>query len=321
VTGLDLAALQEHAVADGRRVVVGALVLDPAGRVLVQRRSADRVLFPGCWDLIGGHVEAGETLLDALAREVEEESGWRLGTGEPRLAYAGDWEAGGDPRREFDFVVEVDGDLSRPRLEPGKQEEFRWIGEGELDVLNENRGLDDGLVRAVVEAALRYGLRVPALPHATIFLGLDAAGPFDAVRAYWDPAMAAQIGAHVTAVYPGELAELSEVLERVAVAASETPPFRLRLGTVGCEEGWVFVAAEDIDGAFHAFRRAVLGPAATDGRPHVTLVHPRTTNRGAVACEELLGTASDAELDVREIAVTAFDGRTWPAVERFELSG
>ncbi|WPO69906.1 NUDIX hydrolase [Streptomyces sp. KN37] len=37
-----------------------------------------RRLFPDCWDIVGGHVEPGESLLDTLAREVAEETGRHL---------------------------------------------------------------------------------------------------------------------------------------------------------------------------------------------------------------------------------------------------
>jgi 8-oxo-dGTP diphosphatase len=171
-----LRALQAQAEADGRRCVVGALILDQTGRVFVHRRGWDRRLLPGGWDVVGGHVEPGEGLLDALRREVEEETGWHL-VGTPRLAYVADWESDEDGgpagRREFDFLVEVDGDLDRPRLERPKHVEFRWMGRHELTLLEENRGLDGGLVRHLAELALRSarpagrGGRSPGGSHPT----------------------------------------------------------------------------------------------------------------------------------------------------------
>lgn len=147
-----------QAAADQRACVVGALILDERGRVFVHRRGWERRLFPGCWDIVGGHVEPGEDLLAALGREIAEETGWQL-RGLPQLVSVADWQSHTDGevlrRREFDFLVEVAGDLSRPRLEVPKHVEFRWLGPGELDLLDENRGTDDGLVHRLVELALR----------------------------------------------------------------------------------------------------------------------------------------------------------------------
>jgi len=112
-----------RAAVDERQTVVGALMVDDLGRVFVHRRSWNRRLFPGCWDIVGGHVEAGEGLHAALDREIAEDTGWQL-RGSPQLIYVADWEvdAGSESLRrgEFDFLVEVQGDLSQPRLEVPK---------------------------------------------------------------------------------------------------------------------------------------------------------------------------------------------------------
>src|SRR4051812_5096736 len=56
----------------------GALIMNSDGRLFVQRRSPTRSLFPNAWDIVGGHLEAGETVIEALRREITEETGWRL---------------------------------------------------------------------------------------------------------------------------------------------------------------------------------------------------------------------------------------------------
>ncbi len=116
---LELARLQQQAETEGKRCVVSALIKNRHGNVFVQQRASDRNLFPGCWDVVGGYVEAGETLFQALAREVKEETGWQL-TRLTALISKADWEAQGVARREFGFLVEVDGDLERPVLEKAK---------------------------------------------------------------------------------------------------------------------------------------------------------------------------------------------------------
>jgi len=55
------------------RAVCGVVAVDPAGRVLMVRRSDD-----GTWGLPGGGVEPGETWQAAAVRECHEETGWRV---------------------------------------------------------------------------------------------------------------------------------------------------------------------------------------------------------------------------------------------------
>jgi 8-oxo-dGTP diphosphatase len=134
--------------------VVGAVVLDSAGRAFVQLRGPDRRLFPGTWDIVGGHVEVGEKLLEALAREVREETGWVLRRVVRGLG-VGTWEADGVLRHSADFVVEVDGDLERPALEWDKHPRFAWVGADDLPMLLANRDPGDTAIRDIVAAALR----------------------------------------------------------------------------------------------------------------------------------------------------------------------
>jgi 8-oxo-dGTP diphosphatase len=61
----------------------------------------------------------------------------------------------GEARCEFDYLVEVDGDLSAPRLERPKHIEFAWVGIDELDRLMENRASEHTLLRDIVARGLQ----------------------------------------------------------------------------------------------------------------------------------------------------------------------
>ncbi len=66
--------------------VVHVLVFNEIGELYLQKRSMDKDVAPGKWDTsVGGHVDAGETLGEAVRREVEEELG--ITTCEPVFLY------------------------------------------------------------------------------------------------------------------------------------------------------------------------------------------------------------------------------------------
>lgn len=59
--------------------VVHLHLIDDHGRVLLQKRSANKKIQPGKWDTgVGGHVDFGETIFDALVREAFEEIGFLI---------------------------------------------------------------------------------------------------------------------------------------------------------------------------------------------------------------------------------------------------
>ncbi len=56
--------------------VVHVLVFSSSGKLLLQKRSTTKDVAPGKWDTsVGGHVEHGESLREAVLREMDEELG------------------------------------------------------------------------------------------------------------------------------------------------------------------------------------------------------------------------------------------------------
>ncbi len=66
--------------------VAAAVIRDASGRVLIARRPPGRPL-AGSWEFPGGKVADGETVRDALARELREEIGIEVRAAEPLMCY------------------------------------------------------------------------------------------------------------------------------------------------------------------------------------------------------------------------------------------
>jgi 2'-5' RNA ligase len=162
--------------------------------------------------------------------------------------------------------------------------------------------------------------------HLTIFLPSSVAGPIETIRRAWDPAMAAQIAAHVTLAYPQEAPDPALLLSRLRSAATATSPFRLQFGAMsffGRPEDGVYIAVEDCDGGFKRLRGLLLGPPfeAVAFQPHVTLVHPRTSSRGRECWDDQSFEPPLGVFTVVDVAMTAFDGTTWATLSTIRLGG
>lgn len=59
-----------------KAVVKGVILRD--GKILTIRRSFQDKIAAGCWEVVGGKIEFGESLDEALKREVLEETGMKI---------------------------------------------------------------------------------------------------------------------------------------------------------------------------------------------------------------------------------------------------
>jgi 8-oxo-dGTP pyrophosphatase MutT (NUDIX family) len=136
-----------------KQLVATALIPDGFGRIFVQQRTMTRRMFPGCWDLVGGHVEENEDTISALKREIREETGWILRTILHEISTK-PWSDGPNEYEERQFIVDVDGDQQKPVLEAGKVSGWMWVDRTNVEKLKENRQPGDQLIYDSVLEAL-----------------------------------------------------------------------------------------------------------------------------------------------------------------------
>ncbi|MGA3354345.1 MAG: NUDIX domain-containing protein [Acidimicrobiales bacterium] len=109
-------------------VVCGLLVR--SGRVLFVHRNASRLWAPNCWDAPGGHIEQGESDIEALGREMNEELGISFSAGSARLA-------GRLTGSDYDARVFVIDSWSGAPVNraPHEHDDLVWFGEEQLSGL------------------------------------------------------------------------------------------------------------------------------------------------------------------------------------------
>ncbi|WP_019547176.1 NUDIX hydrolase [Streptomyces sulphureus] len=108
-----LASLLHAADAENiARHVVGAVLTDAEGKVLLLRRTGGDH-FGGLWELPSGGVESDETLIDALHREVAEETGLTVTAIGAYLGHFDYLSHSGSKTRQFTFTATHASDTVR----------------------------------------------------------------------------------------------------------------------------------------------------------------------------------------------------------------
>ena len=132
------------------QLIVSALVRRD-GRVLLVQQLGPADPEP-TWMLPGGLVEAGETVLDALQRELREETGLEL-TATPELALAVHVLYGADASLALTFACVAEGVLASADPD-GHIRDVAWVDEREaLDLLAQVGWYDVGPLRRYLGGA------------------------------------------------------------------------------------------------------------------------------------------------------------------------
>ncbi len=92
--------------------VVHLHVMDQEGRLYLQKRSMKKDIAPGLWDTsVGGHVDYGESLLDAVKREAREELGVRCEDAELQSLFQYVWQSSREREVVTAFSIVYEGEL------------------------------------------------------------------------------------------------------------------------------------------------------------------------------------------------------------------
>lgn len=159
--------------------------------------------------------------------------------------------------------------------------------------------------------------------HVLFVLDGEVADQLQALRSQWDPVMASRIPPHVTLVYPEETVDEPLLLDRVAQVADETARFTISLADLQSGDwGGVWFRVVDPSNGWTRLRSQILAPPFRQRsvEPHVTVVHPRTSDRGLEAFTALAGPSIEGSVRLGEMlhTETSSDGMT--ILDRFPLN-
>lgn len=102
-------------------LVVCVWVYDGKGKLLLTRRAPEKS-FAGTWENSGGAALAGETSLQAITRELREETGIRAEPAEFQLL-----DSGRDKNAHYDFYCLRRSADTQITLQPGETDDAQWV--------------------------------------------------------------------------------------------------------------------------------------------------------------------------------------------------
>lgn len=115
------------------QVGVKVFLKNPEGKFLLVKRNTEKYKnVSGVWDIVGGRIEPGTTLIENLRREVKEETDLEI-ISEPKLLIAQDII----PNEEkhivrLSYVAETKGE---PVLDTSENVDFKWLSMDDMKSL------------------------------------------------------------------------------------------------------------------------------------------------------------------------------------------
>ena len=116
---------------------VVVFIINSKGQVLLQKRSANKKLWPNMWDMTaGGHVLTGEFGFEAIIREAKEELGIDLNEKDLRFlgSVTSEDQKGDIVNRHFNeyFIANKDLDETKLKLQEEEVSEVKWVDKEEI---------------------------------------------------------------------------------------------------------------------------------------------------------------------------------------------
>lgn len=121
-----LAQAKEDSV---EKLLVGSVIQNNNNEILIVRRAAYEDFLPNKLELPSGHIDEGETVVEALIRETKEETNLDIEKIERYIDNFDYRSKNGKLCRQFNFLVKVNN-LKELKLNPEEHSEYIWVSKG-----------------------------------------------------------------------------------------------------------------------------------------------------------------------------------------------
>ncbi|HZP55654.1 MAG TPA: NUDIX hydrolase, partial [Candidatus Saccharimonadales bacterium] len=109
--------------ARGQQVLTACALIhqkvDGVEKVFLAKRADTKKFMPGIYELLGGHIDFGEKVVDGLKREVKEETGMNISLGDAFFEFTYENWVKGSHSIEVVYFAKFLDPLEKLKLHPG----------------------------------------------------------------------------------------------------------------------------------------------------------------------------------------------------------
>jgi 8-oxo-dGTP pyrophosphatase MutT (NUDIX family) len=108
---------------------------DGVEKIFLAKRAATKKFYPNVWEIPGGHIEPGESIVDGLHREIMEEFGMHIKIGDPFASF--DYYNPTDKTQTIEVVyfASFTDPIEQIKLNDDDHSQYGWFIEDDLPSL------------------------------------------------------------------------------------------------------------------------------------------------------------------------------------------
>lgn len=124
------------------RRTVSCWIMNKKGEILLQKRATNKLRNPNMWSKTGGQVDSGESVEDAIFREVKEELGIEIPKDQIQVLECWKGSNINNKRFAYNFIFIVDYKIDDYKLQKEEVAEVKYFTIEEMEQIKKNNDLN-----------------------------------------------------------------------------------------------------------------------------------------------------------------------------------